>query len=319
MIFKLFPVPKISLVVVAALLGGLLPLLIVAGIRRTAARWLWASWIFFMVVGAVGLFLVNFSDMPLIVEMRTGGKFGRLAALFETEGGTGEVRSLIWEGAAQLVLPHEPLQFPDGSVDNLNALRPLIGYGHRSMYVAYNPFYPPDLAHLEARNASPDRSHDEVWDSLVITGGLGFVVEQFLFLSIFFFALKFIGWIPNRRAALLLIGLMVAGGVAGAVLLGVALKPNFFGPGWTGGVTGGLVLYVITFALFHFQISGRVYAIIAAILIGILDLAIFGATFSRENRTLEMVVATVGGLVLFGVLLPPDVWYSAEPPASRSK
>lgn len=302
LIFNLFPVPKISLVVVAALLGGLLPLIIVAGIRRTAARWLWASWIFFMMVGAAGLFLVNFSDHPTMIELRAGGAFGRLAVLFETEGGTGEVRSLIWEGAAKLVLPHDPLQFPDGSVDNLNGLRPLIGYGPESMYVAYNPFYPPDLAHLEARNASPDRSHNEVWDSFVITGGIGFVVEQFLFLSVFFFALKFIGWIPNRRAARLLIGLMVAGGVAGAVLLGVALKPNFFGPGWTGGVTGGLVLYVVAFALFHYQISRRVYVIIAAILIGILDLAIFGATFSRENRTLEMTVATVGGLVLFGAL-----------------
>lgn len=302
LIFQLFPVTKISLVVVAALLGGLLPLLIVAGIRRTAARWLWSSWIFFSVVGAVGLFLVNFSDHPQMIELRNSGAFGRLSALFETEGGTGEVRSLIWEGAAKLVLPHEPLKFPDGSVDNLNFVRPLIGYGPESMYVAYNPFYPPDLAHLEARNASPDRSHNEVWDSLVITGGAGFVVEQFLFLTVFFFALKFIGWIPNRRAAWLLIGLMVAGGIAGAALLAFALQPNFFGPGWTGGVTGGLVLYVITFALFHFQVSRRVYAIIAAILIAILDLAIFGATFSSANRAIELAVATGGGVILFGAL-----------------
>ncbi|MBI5564605.1 MAG: tetratricopeptide repeat protein, partial [Chloroflexi bacterium] len=302
LVFKLFPVTKISLVVVAALLGGLLPLLIVAGIRRAAARWLWASWIFFSVVGAVGLFLVNFSDMPLVVELRTSGAFGRLSALFETEGGTGEVRSLIWEGAAKLVLPHDPLKFPDGSVDSLNFARPLIGYGPESMYVAYNPFYPPDLAHLEARNASPDRSHNEVWDSLVITGGAGFVVEQFLFLSVFFFALKFIGWIPGRRAAWLLIGLMVAAGIAGAALLAFALQPNFFGPGWTGGVTGGLVLYVITFALFHFQVSRRVYIIIAAILIGILDFAIYFATFTSTNRVIELAVATGGGLILFGAL-----------------
>ena len=302
LIFKLFPVPKISLVVVAALLGGLLPLLIVAGIRRTAARWLWTSWIMFSIVGAMVLFLVNFSDMPFIVELRSTGTFGRLSALFETEGGTGEVRSLIWEGAAKLVLPHDPLKFPDGSVDNLNFIRPLIGYGPESMYVAYNPFYPPDLAHLEARNASPDRSHNEVWDSLVITGGVGLIVEQFLFLSVFFFALKFIGWIPNRRAATLLFGLMIAGGVGGAALLAVALKPNFFGPGWTGGVTAGLVVYVIAFALFHFQISRRVYLMIAILLILVLDAAIFMATFTRANRTLEMTAATVGGVVAFGLL-----------------
>ncbi len=302
LIYALFPVTKISLVVVAALLGGLLPLLIVAGVRRIAARWMWTSWIIFSVVGAVVLFLVNFSDMPMIVELRSSGAFGRLSSLFETEGGTGEVRSLIWEGAAKLVLPHDPLKFPDGSTDGLNFARPLIGYGPESMYVAYNPFYPPDLAHLEARNASPDRSHNEVWDSLVITGGAGFVVEQFLFLTVFFFALKFIGWIPNRRAAWLLIGLMVAGGVAGAALLAFALQPNFFGPGWTGGVTGGLVIYVLMFALFHFQVSRRVYVVIAGLLIVVLDAAIFMATFTRENRTLEMTIATVGGLILFGAL-----------------
>ncbi len=77
------------------------------------------------------------------------------------------------------------------------------------MYVAYNRFYPPDLAHYEARNASPDRSHNETWDSFVNTGVIGFVLEQFLFLSVFFYALKFIGWIPNRRAAFTLVGLMV--------------------------------------------------------------------------------------------------------------
>ncbi len=52
----------------------------------------------------------------------------------------------------------------------LNILRPLVGYGPESMWVAYNRFYPPDLAHYEARNASPDRSHNETFDTLVRTG-----------------------------------------------------------------------------------------------------------------------------------------------------
>ena len=30
-----------------------------------------------------------------------------------------------------------------------NALRPLIGYGPEAMWMAFNPFYPPDLAHYE--------------------------------------------------------------------------------------------------------------------------------------------------------------------------
>ncbi len=304
LIYLLFPPPqlKITLVVMGALLGGLIPLLAAAGIRRTSARWLWASWILFSVVGAAGLFLINFSDHPAIVEARQGGAFGRLASLLESEGGTGKVRSLIWEGSVKLITPHEPLQFPDGTQDNLNVLRPIIGYGPESMYVAYNRFYPPDLAHYEARNASPDRSHNETWDSFVNTGVVGFVLEQFLFLSVFFYALKFIGWIPNKRAALTLIGLMIWGGIVGAIGLGAAIEVNFMGAGWPGGVTAGLVLYVLAFALFHFKISRRVYVMIAALLIGIIDLAIFGATFTSANRAIELTTATAGGIVLFTLM-----------------
>jgi tetratricopeptide (TPR) repeat protein len=301
LMYVLFPPPqmKITLLIMGALLGGLVPLLAAAGIRRTSARWLWASWILFAAVGAAGLFLINFSDYPAVVQARQSGTFGRLASLLESEGGTGKVRSLIWEGAVKLVLPHAPLQFPDGSQDNLNFLRPIIGYGPESMYVAYNRFYPPDLAHYEARNASPDRSHNETWDSFVNTGAIGFVLEQFLFLSVFFYALKFIGWIPNRRAAFTLSGLMVAGGIAGALALGIVIHPNFMGAGWPAGVTAGLVLYVITFALFHFKISRGVYILIAALLIAIIDLAIFGATFTSTRRALELSSATVGGAILF--------------------
>ncbi len=302
--YVLFPPPqiKITLLVMGALLGGLVPLLAAAGIRRTAARWLWASWILFVAVVAASLFLINFSDLPFMVELRQGGSFGRLSSLLESDIGTGKVRSLIWEGAVKLITPHDPLQFPDGSQDNLNFLRPIIGYGPESMYVAYNRFYPPDLAHYEARNASPDRSHNETWDSFVNTGAIGFVLEQFLFLSVFFYALKFIGWIPNRRAAFTLSGLMVAGGILGALGLGLVIHPNFMGAGWPAGVAAGLVLYVITFALFHFKISRGVYILIAALLIGIIDLAIFGATFTSTRRAIELGGATVGGIVLFSLV-----------------
>jgi tetratricopeptide (TPR) repeat protein len=298
----IFPEPKITMRVVVALLGGLLPLLAAVGIRRTAARWAWASWIFFSLLLAVGLFVINLSTIPQIVELRQSGAFGRLASLFESEGGTGKVRTLIWEGAAKLVLPHDPLQFPDGTQDNLNVVRPLIGYGPESMYVAYNRFYPPDLAHYEARNASPDRSHNETWDSFVNTGAIGFVLEQFLFLSAFFFALKFIGWIPNRRAAGLLIGLLVGGGILGTIGLYLFKGINFIGTGWPGGVTAGIVIYVVAFALFHFQVSRQVYALIAAILIAMLDLAVFSVVHSSTQLVLALAGATIAGAVGFGVL-----------------
>ena len=306
------PETPIELAIVAALIGGLVPLLILAGARRSSARWLWAAWILFSIVVAAGLVLVNFSDHPWLAEQRTEGTFGQLATLFESETGTGKVRNLIWEGSVELVRARDQIVYPDGAPDSLNPIRPIVGYGPESMYVAYNKVYPPDLAHYEARNASPDRSHNETWDSLVITGGMGFLAEQFLFLSAFFFALKIIGWVPNRKAAITLVALMALGGAAGAIALGIFKGVNFMGTGWPGGVTAGLVLYVTLFALFHFQISPRVYGVIAGLLILIADLAIFGVTFTSLNRIPAMLLAAGLGAFLLGLLYFAGRWAFAE-------
>lgn len=310
--FPQTPQPQITLAAVAGLIGGLVPLLVVAGIQRRATRWLWASWIFFSIVGAVGIFLVNFSDQQRMAEARQSGSFGSLGTLFESEGGTGRVRTLIWQGAVELIKAHTPITFPDGTSDGLNTLRPIVGYGPEAMYVAYNRFYPPDLAHYEARNASPDRSHNETLDSFVITGAIGFVAEQFLFISVFFFGLKCIGWVPNRRAAITFAGMMVIGGAAGAIGLGLVKGANFMGTGWPGGVTAGLVIYVVTFALFHFRISTRVYVFVAAVLIAILDFAIFMATFTSANRIVEMSGATAAGIAAFAGLYLLARWAFSE-------
>ena len=66
-------------------------------------------------------------------------------------------------------------------------LRAVIGWGPESMFVAYNKFYPPALANIEARGASPDRSHEAYLDELVTKGLLGLI--SYLFVLISFFAL----------------------------------------------------------------------------------------------------------------------------------
>lgn len=98
-----------------------------------------------------------------------------------------------------LITPHTPLEYPDGSSDPFNWLRPLLGYGPESMYTAYNRFYPPELATVEARNASPDRSHNETFDALVITGLAGLLAWQALYLSVVHFAFRYLGVIRSRR------------------------------------------------------------------------------------------------------------------------
>ena len=117
--------------------------------------------------------LAPFRDLPYI---------GKLGAIWETEGGTGKVRLLIWQGAVELMTrPPSVGLVPDP----LNTIRPLIGYGPEAMYVAFNKVYPPDLAHYEARNASPDRSHQASLDLLVNTGVIGFAAFFFLLFCVF--------------------------------------------------------------------------------------------------------------------------------------
>src|SRR4029079_14095068 len=120
-----------------------------------------------------------FVDAPIFDQLRRVPYVSRLGALLETNEGTGLVRRLIWTGDDKA----------GGAVALItsNPLRTVIGWGPESMFVAYNKFYPPALAHIEARGASPDRSHEAYLDELVTKGLLGLVT--YLFVIISFFAL----------------------------------------------------------------------------------------------------------------------------------
>ncbi len=193
-------------------IGGLLAVLSFGGIwlyfivERVGWRWLWISW---GTVGLAAILLILSINLPgplhdAAIEIESTR---RLARITELQQGTGQVRALIWQGALDLVSPHEPIEFPDGSEDKFNAIRPLIGYGPESMYVAYNSFYPPLLGHFESRTASPDRSHNETLDAIVITGVLGLGVYLFTFLGFFYWGLRWLGLLKSRRQFWMLLGL----------------------------------------------------------------------------------------------------------------
>jgi cyclophilin family peptidyl-prolyl cis-trans isomerase/tetratricopeptide (TPR) repeat protein len=232
---------------------------------RRGWRWLWFSWIVLSALLAVWLVLFNlpsdtnarFAETPVVGnvfttlnEWRELPRIGRLGRVLEADTGTGRVRTLIWEGALELIQPHEPITFPDGSRDTFNFLRPFIGYGPESMYVAYNGFYPPELATLEARNASPDRSHNETFDALVITGLLGFLVWQALYLSVFLHSFRWLGVLRTRFERNLLIGLWIGVGVITAVAFTLWGGAVYIGVALPFGSILGLVLYLIYYALF---------------------------------------------------------------------
>lgn len=205
-----------------------------------------------MAVGGLVLaFLIvfNIPNGPLAALQSQAG-LGRLGKVFEVDAGTGRVRVLIWQGAAELVAPHAPLEYPDGTKDRFNWLRPLIGYGPESMYVAYNPFYPLELANLESRNASPDRSHNETWDALVMTGGLGLAAYLLLFISIFYYGLRWLRMINTPRQRNLFLGLVLGCGAASAAGFIAWGGVGLFGVGFPYGMLAGLGLYLALISLF---------------------------------------------------------------------
>lgn len=228
-------------------------------------RWLWFAWMLLTVVAGLwlGLFNIpeetanNYTDTPVIgtvletmSEWKALPTVGRFGSILEADAGTGRVRVLIWTGALELITPHEPLLYPDGSPDSYNFLRPIIGYGPETMYVAYNRFYQPELANIEARNASPDRSHNETFDALIITGAAGLLTWQALYLSVFYFGFRWLGVVRTKRDRNLLIGLWIGGAIVGVIVITQILGASFFGVALPFGSIIGLVLYLVYYALF---------------------------------------------------------------------
>ncbi len=236
------------LVLVLALIAGL-ALFLIPLLTRRGWRWLWLGIVSMAVAGAVLLVLLNVPNTPL-AAFKELPYVGRLGQMLETDEGTGKVRTLIWEGVVDMLEPHGPLSWPDGSTDVLNPVRQVVGYGPEAMWVAYNRFYVPALADLEARNASPDRSHNETFDSLVTTGFLGFLVYIILFSSIFYYALKWLGLVTGKRDRNLFIVLAIAGGVLGVGIPAVSGHLNFAGVGVALGFILGVLVYV-TIAAFR--------------------------------------------------------------------
>ncbi|MCB0006755.1 MAG: hypothetical protein KDE04_09880, partial [Anaerolineales bacterium] len=253
-----------SLVSFLGAVGALVVTIFVILAARRGWRWLWISWITLAIILAGWLVLFNLSgelveesgDSPLLgpvitslSEWRDLPAVGRFGRLLDADRGSGRVRVLIWEGVIEMLSYSQPLTFPDGGSDPFHFLRPLLGYGPESMYVAYNNFYQPELATIEARNATPDRSHNETFDALVITGGLGFLFWQALYLSVFLFGFRWLGVIRDRRDRNLFLGLAIAGAVILGAVFAVWRGPTYLGVAVPFGGIAGVVLYLIYYAL----------------------------------------------------------------------
>ncbi|MCQ3971874.1 MAG: hypothetical protein DPW09_00345 [Anaerolineae bacterium] len=217
----------------------------------TGWRWLWLSWFGLAVLAIAFVVALNTRGTsldPYLDPIRGLPYIDRLSNVIETEG-TGKVRVLIWDAAMQLVAPHPPLGVPGDDVsppDTFNAIRPLVGYGPESMFNAFAYVYPTELAYVENRGSSADRSHNETMDSLVITGVLGFLAFYFLMVSLFYYALHWLGWTPDRAAKRRLIIFLVGGGLLGAITAYLADGGLTFVPlGLPFGLVAGVVIHLL--------------------------------------------------------------------------
>lgn len=234
------------------LAGGFLMVMVLAVYSRK--HWLAGGLAAFTVLGIIFLALFN-TQGGFFESLRNQPAIGRFGKLLDPTSNTALVRKYIWQGAARLVAPHAPLTYPDDSPDRWNSLRLLAGYGPEAMIVAYPSFYPPELAHVERRNATPDRSHNEVWDTLITSGLLGLAVYLGTILALFFWGLKWLGCLPGRRWQAVYWVSASLGGLLGSLALLVSQGFAFIGVGLPLGILLGLVLYVLVVSL-----SGKVPA-----------------------------------------------------------
>ena len=342
---------SVSLALFLSAVSISLLLILVLVVMRKGWKWLWLSWLLLTVLVAGWLLLFNLSsdrlsrlsEIPIAGNMfeeqidwkdlPNVGSYGRMLDPTISSGRekSNRVRVLIWEGVVELISPHSPLSYPNGEQDTYNFWRPLFGYGPESMYVAYNRFYPPELATVEARNASPDRSHNETFDAFVITGLAGFFAWQILYISVFYYGFSYLGVVGSRRDSVVLIGSWIGGALVGALLSVTALDPIYLGVTIPLGTIFGLVLY-----LFYYAISSRpkqsadgvdrqgvsafqtdhllINALLAAVLAHYVEVH-FGIAIVSTRLEFFLIVA----MVFVEVYKLPQWWEVAQEALSRGK
>lgn len=291
-------------------------LLLFSALRPRGYRVWTLGWIGAGLVAALFLVLLNTTALGNLVG--SVNSLRRLSTMLDLESTNAQVRVLIWEGAADMVAPHEPIIYPDGSTDRVNAIRPLIGYGPEAMWVSYNPFYPPELAHYERRNASPDRSHNETWDSLVITGILGFIAYMAVFISVFYWALRWLSLIINRRDTILFGSLLAFFGTAFTIWFYLWDGSwRFLGVAIPAGMMLGLGIYVTIAVFLHPDIRPKAVDVPRQLLI-ITLIATFAAHFVEIHFGIAIAATRTYFWVETALLLTLGMYWS-QPVALQAK
>ena len=207
--------------------------------RRKLWKWL-IGWLAVGLVAAGILVLFNLPAgttplEPIFKVVRQNEQIARLGTIFNANDGTGQVRQLIWKTVLEAM----------GDAAKNEPARLLVGYGPESLYNVSPRHYQPELAHIEARNAIPDRSHNGYLDALVTTGVVGLAAYIALVVAFLFYAVRFLRRTERFEYQVLLaalISIMIAHQIE--IQTGIQIVSTWM-MFWTSGaillVTGGLI------------------------------------------------------------------------------
>lgn len=196
--------------------------------------------------GCLLVVLLNVPSGPLQPLRQVRG-LSSISNILQGHNQTSVIRELIWTCVSQMMLPHAPIVDAEGRTDALNNIRTIVGYGPETMYEAYNQFYPADIGHYE-RGVSWDRPHNETWHAFYAAGLFGLLTYTFLFGSVFFFGLRWLGLLPRQRSKVFLA--MYAGGGLLSVVAVVSWRGwPYLGLALPLGCLAGLFLYLLWVAI----------------------------------------------------------------------
>ncbi|MET0551943.1 MAG: tetratricopeptide repeat protein [Vicinamibacteria bacterium] len=245
----------------AAVAAGALALLLAAvqGRRRLAGTALGAG-----IAGLAFVALLNVPGGPL-ERLRSTPVLGRLAHLFarRDQANPGDrARVLVWQGALRLTRLPAPIVVPGHGPDGAAALRPVVGFGAETMQDVFGAVYDPAFEQAERRNPDisaegvsifstrvPDRSHNEVLDSLVTGGVLGLAAFLALAAAAQATGLGALGLLGEPRERRRLAVLCAAGGLSAVVAVALAFPWAYVGIALALGLAAGWAAFMLWRAL----------------------------------------------------------------------
>ncbi|HPH95718.1 MAG TPA: O-antigen ligase family protein [Anaerolineaceae bacterium] len=200
-------------------------------------RWVLWSGVGLAAAAIAFLLVLNIPNGPL-QSLHSIPALSRFGNIFNLTTGSNYSRTIYWQMATELIMPHQPLQTLTGEGDSLNALRPLIGYGPETTRITITQIHRYIIEMI-------DRFHNLTWDTLSSSGVLGLVIYHIVFAVIFYIGLKGLGLIPTRRHQFLFFASYIVCGLVGAISLSLWQDIRFVGLGLQLGVVMGPPIYLV--------------------------------------------------------------------------